>query len=386
MELTVGFISLFLMLVLPGIIFRRFYFLGEFSKQVSISQPLLSTLAYSLIPGVLIQLGCLIGYDTFVETVDGGFLPIFDQLVSNQSNGFNNQGITLRLLIESNFIWYCLSVYVVSTMCGYLCFVLVRNLGLDRRIKILRFKNNWAYIFSGEIMQFHKFKNDLPSPSTTLPNRNRRFLFPHLDVLTRNGGGETTLYTGYLKDYELSHGDINNLEHIYLVDAKRYKRREHKTELVSIPGDFLILPGAEILNINVQYIYSEAGETDTTKPKTISPEEVSNAEEDEEAKKELTKFRILQFYNGLLIILIFSLFIPIFVKFDFLGGEFYDTFMSKPWYKKVLILFALNSIHGILFPFKRNGDEEHFVFRGKEIFILIAIAIFLLGLFYAWAY
>ena len=228
-------------------------------------------------------------------------------------------------------------------------------------------------------MQFRKFRNEIPFLMTSPPTRKRHFLFPHLDVLAKSSGSETTLYSGYLKDYELSHGDINNLELIYLVDAKRYKQRTLKTELVAIPGDFLILRGAEILNINVQYIYSE-------KIKTNSQEKETSSQETK-AKKTPKKFKVLQFYNGLLIIFIFSLFIPIFIKFDFFSGEFYDTFMSKAWYKKVLLLFATNFGYGFLFPFKKDGDNECFVFRGWKAWITTTIVMLIFfGLFYLWAY
>lgn len=72
MNFTFGLVALFLMLVLPGMIFRRMYFLGEFSKQISIGEPVVKTIIYSTIPSVVIQVLCLYIYDKYILSIDLG--------------------------------------------------------------------------------------------------------------------------------------------------------------------------------------------------------------------------------------------------------------------------------------------------------------------------
>ncbi|THF48460.1 hypothetical protein E6C50_14345 [Flavobacterium supellecticarium] len=62
MNLTLGFIAFFIAIVIPGILFRRFFFYGEFSKQFNTKDPVLHSIFFSIIPGIVIQLVCFTIY------------------------------------------------------------------------------------------------------------------------------------------------------------------------------------------------------------------------------------------------------------------------------------------------------------------------------------
>ena len=56
MNLTFGFIALFISIIIPGILFRRYYYYGEFSKQFHTKDPVLHSIFLSIIPGVCVQI------------------------------------------------------------------------------------------------------------------------------------------------------------------------------------------------------------------------------------------------------------------------------------------------------------------------------------------
>lgn len=65
MEIAVNSFVLFLLFIFPGIVFRRFYYVGEFSKQFN-SNNWVNTFYISLVPGLIIQ---IISYFTFVNLI-----------------------------------------------------------------------------------------------------------------------------------------------------------------------------------------------------------------------------------------------------------------------------------------------------------------------------
>ena len=89
MEVSLGIYALICILfyiVLPGFIFRRFYFNGEFSKQLSFTSNSVTNLFSSIFIGVLIQLFVVLVYNLCASTpIDlEGILNAFDSnFISN---------------------------------------------------------------------------------------------------------------------------------------------------------------------------------------------------------------------------------------------------------------------------------------------------------------
>ena len=65
MEIALNSFIVFLLFIFPGIVFRRFYYVGEFSKQFS-SSNWINTFYISLVPGLVIQ---IISYFTFLNLI-----------------------------------------------------------------------------------------------------------------------------------------------------------------------------------------------------------------------------------------------------------------------------------------------------------------------------
>ncbi|MFD2593342.1 hypothetical protein ACFSTE_21075 [Aquimarina hainanensis] len=119
----------------------------------------------------------------------------------------------------------------------------------------MRFKNQWYYILSGELLQFDKIKKSEVIFST-IGDIQRDNLTVFADALVNIKENKRELYTGYVLDYDLSIDDVSELDKLYLGNAKRYKKCEEtkKTKPINIPGDVFIINASNIININLTYI------------------------------------------------------------------------------------------------------------------------------------
>tara|TARA_R110001632_G_scaffold6324_3_gene25758 strand:+ start:18338 stop:19468 length:1131 start_codon:yes stop_codon:yes gene_type:complete len=258
MELTVGFLTLFLLIVIPGLLFRRFFYYGEFSKQFNTKETVYQSIFYSIIPGVLLQLFGALCYFIFRET-ELNFSAIY--LILNDILGVSEQlSITTKDFLDYKlhlFLVHNLNIYILAIIGGVLISRIIRFFKWDIKFKVFRYKNQWYYIFSGEILLMKKFK----SASSMIVNYhgvNKKSSGAFADILIENSTGIRELYSGFVVDYDLNNDDITILDKIYLLDARRYKRlkKEGKTQTsqISIPGEVFILKADQILNINLTFL------------------------------------------------------------------------------------------------------------------------------------
>lgn len=147
--------------------------------------------------------------------------------------------------------------------------MIVRYFKLDIKWKLLRFKNQWYYVFSGEINSFKKFKGNSNSidliGSISGAENQYKYYPPHVDILVDECGTNANLYSGYLVDYDLNHDNLNELDKIYLLRAHRYKKKKEGIDYgnlevrgsrvkTPIEGDIFILKATNILNLNIDFI------------------------------------------------------------------------------------------------------------------------------------
>lgn len=249
MEIASNSIILFLLFIFPGIVFRRFYYVGEFSKQFN-STNWINTFYISLIPGLIIQ---LISYFTFVNL-------IYKNINSEKSTNFNNYTF-LNLIykkLKTNslpkelfdfellcwIIGYMFVVLIISFIIAQFCWIIVRSFDLDKKFSPLRFNNYWHYYLSGESLKFKDFRGILP---------NQKVLLTEADVLIDLGNEGTKLYKGFLRQHTICKNS-GDLKAIYLTDVRRYKRDLPPNNIKEVPGHIMIIPADKILNINLTYI------------------------------------------------------------------------------------------------------------------------------------
>jgi len=236
----------FLFLIFPGMIFRRFYFLGEFSKQYD-SKSAYNSIIGSIIPGLIIQ------YITFYTYKI--YRPINGDNLNNFLKSIQNFEINFELLkfdeTRSLIIYLVLMIYY-SFVFGISSWYIVRGFKLDLHYPIFRFNNYWNYYFKGEIMDTIDFKN-----GSNLTKKDQKHIYLTLaDVLVKVDENENRMYSGILNQYSISKKN-NRLETIYLTNVSRFKKNENNTILKKVEGSIMIIPYETVININLIFLYKK---------------------------------------------------------------------------------------------------------------------------------
>jgi len=276
MSLTLGFIAFFISIIIPGIIFRRFFFYGEFSKQFNTKDPVLHSIFFSIVPGIVIQIVSFIIYNLSLD-FNSSLLDIFVIFRDVTSDGSNGTNKLTEDFINNNlitFLIYSLVVFVFSAFLGWASSRTIRNRQWDKKYKLFRFKNQWYYIFSGEVLNLKKFEEAHNISFKSNKSSDQDIFITYADILVSvsEQNDRKELYTGYVVDYDLKSDDISQLDKIYLIDTHRYKKKEKildesglevkdKNQEVEtptksrnrlrVPGDIFVLNAKNIVNLNL---------------------------------------------------------------------------------------------------------------------------------------
>lgn len=327
MELSLGLIVVLFLIFFPGLIYRRLYFYGEFSKEFKSDFNLFSLLAISTIPGIINLIIIYVLYDNFFESIDlGEIIDVFKN-INNESYRFKESNSTpIKELINSKASPFIGFLYVSSFLLGSVSGRIVRLSRLDTKYKIIRFKNYWFYIFNGQHTNFKKMKH--------LKLENRKHLFTKADILIDHNN-KTELYSGIVVDYQLWENSSNKLEKIMLQNAKRYKKKCDVTATIDIPGNLFIVDCSKMKNINLTYAYEEV--------RNFLDSKLPN---------------IIDIIFGLFILLL----IPTFIfKVNFINIKIYELYFSYSWYKKICAFLLVIQVLSILKPFEKINDEYKYI-------------------------
>ena len=191
-SLTIVTIVYIIMLVVPGVFFKRIYFQGPFTRQFQ-SGLFADRLVTSLFWGILVQ---VVTFYIFINTFNVQYDSIFElltethsKLSKNEVPDFNETGLT-------NILLYLLGSVLIALFLGFFAFHFVRIFKLDQRFAVLRFANKWHYYFSGEILNTREFKlNSLKRGKVTATL---------IDVLVKYGENDNRLFSGNLMQYSIS--------------------------------------------------------------------------------------------------------------------------------------------------------------------------------------
>lgn len=356
MSLTIDFIVLCVFLIIPGVIFKRFYFYDEFSKQFSIREPLYNTLFYAIIPGIVVQIVGYVIYSSVHNQVDIVLCINSIKAIFSKEVGTNNH-LSILNNTNINFLFYHqISVCMLALVLGFSLSRLIRFFKLDRKTRILRFKNEWYYIFSGEILEFKKFRTHFSNVQFSNIIEGDQFL-THIDVAIDAPNG-FEFYSGFLVDYALKDSDPTELDKLFLRRACRYIPIENDQEnsqdsiksndkeniqkldssnihlrgkKVAIPGHIFILETDKLLNLNVTYI-----------PRKKTKEQVKKGSAFEVFLNILIPITIFWLWieigfeiNGLVSFLLY----PVDLNFDMLN-----------WVDKIILALALNYSLSVIPP------------------------------------
>jgi hypothetical protein len=238
MNIALTSFVLFLLLV-PGIIFRRFYYTGEFSKQYFKSSAL--ELVFStVIPATLLHcLWMFLANKWFRQGID--VATVTDIITGNHSSKHWPATLTVFKNSYHNIVVYNISLWFFSAGIGLLFKFIIRKTKLDRKIKMFRFQNEWFYLLSGEYLDFPKVRGN-----------SKNILITYVDVLVKNEAGDF-IYQGILEDYLLSKEGA--LELLYMSAARCRPMDDSASKgFQKIHGRIFIIPYAQIKNINITYL------------------------------------------------------------------------------------------------------------------------------------
>ncbi len=254
MDIALGGIVI-LVILLPGLLFRKGYFSEEFSNQYTVGnffRLFLDTLFPSIITYILflpiIYYGC--GYYYDIELILG--------VLSSDSN-LVAKSIKQIDFYSKEILLFQLVINAVAFGAGYWLKSFVLKNSYDARSKFLRYKNVWHYILSAKYILFKRSQIDL------LNNTIEDIDFTFVDALV-DVGDKPILYTGVLVDYELARD--GGLDLLYLKFPQR-KVLDSKCGFKEIEGNTLVLKYNEIINLNFSFIQVELGSDNDIKYKLI---------------------------------------------------------------------------------------------------------------------
>lgn len=366
MNLTLGFIAFFISIVIPGILFRRFFFYGEFSKQFNTKDPVLHSIFFSIIPGIVIQIIAFVIYSISVG-FDSSYLDVFTIFRDITSDGTNGTQDVTKEFINNNiitFFLYSICVFVFASFVGWISSRIIRALKWDKKHKIFRYNNQWYYIFSGEVLNMKKFEEAHNVSFKNNKGQVQDTLMTYADILVSvsEQNDRKELYTGYVVDYDLKSDDITQLDKIYLIDTHRYKKKEKEidkdgVEMIDenptqsrnrlrVPGDIFVLNAKNIVNLNLTYIPS-------LKKKI-----------EKEAKQQRRYFKIQVAYLILIVLLILMHFFYKPLQLD--HTIFSNYFINGVFWQKILMILSINQFIMLFVPVE--DKDKKLCYNPKSIF------------------
>jgi hypothetical protein len=290
MNFAINTFIIFFLFVLPGVIFRRGYYSKTFSKQFIKTSPF-DIFMSSLIPGVVIQVVCVLFVNTLIWTID--FKSVLSIMSSNEESF--NLGISALIANFNKVACFFLLQMLFSWLTGRFLKGIVRGMKLDIRYKLFRFRNKWHYILKGEIIHFPENQVDKQQIGGVD--------YTYVDAMTTIND-QIIIYSGVLSDYHLT-DQGSGLEHIELTNV--YKRNLTCNTTAGVPSDTFILPFQQVVNINLTY-------TEDADKKS------------ERAFKKQNKFSLLVKIGVITSLLSIPL---VYFQFDLIENSWYNAFFKR---------------------------------------------------------
>lgn len=240
-QFTISSIVFIVLLIVPGVFFKRFYFQGQFAKQFGAGL-FADRLITSIFWGIVVQ---IVTFLVFSRSLNISF----DSIKQPVSSAFGSLSKNEIPEVSSENLWYSLGYLLasifVSALLGSIFHKIVRLLKLDIKLQVFRFANQWNYYFRGDILHTTEFKR----------GRKGEWLSTLVDVVIDNSDGKTKMFSGFLTQYAIS-PRTGELETIFLTDAKRYS--DQISSFKDIPGDCLAIPYSKVVNLNLRYNFKTA--------------------------------------------------------------------------------------------------------------------------------
>lgn len=242
MEIALGGIVL-LVILLPGISFRKGYFSEEFSNQYTIKD-FFGLFVNTLFPSLFIYLLFL----PIIYFICGGYYYDFKVLLGILSA--NDELVKSSIEQIDNFKYEIIGLQIIINFFSFITGLKIRDFiikkSTDAKNKFFRYKNVWHYLLTGKFILFRRSQISLTKDKV------KDIDITYIDAIV-SLGEDVFVYTGMLVDYELS--EDGNLDLIYIKEAARKPIDEELYK--EINGHILILKYENIINLNLIFIQTE---------------------------------------------------------------------------------------------------------------------------------
>ncbi len=244
-NLALNTIVYLMIFIFPGILFRKFLFIREYSKEfdkgnlferfiwilfTSIAMlASVSVLFYILINVFDYKLLSYISYSTVRDT--------FIELSDNKLPDPNKKGFDIKK-VYFDFALLMFTVYFFSIIFGTVAYFITKS----------------KFIKGTGLLKYLNYYEDIVKGSSEIrPEDTLTYGYTIADVLVDTGEC-SKLYSGRVKNYYLA-SDSNQFQTIVLCEVIRYKKDGDRTITVEIPGHNFLIEKDRILNINFTYVY-----------------------------------------------------------------------------------------------------------------------------------
>lgn len=218
------------LLTLPGLILRYTYSRGFFREHSPVSfRSMADEIGYSITISVALHTLWYFGASQL------GYVPDLQSVLTLLTGlyGTNNEYFDRAIQSFSAFPLqvssYFLTLYGFSGITGYVMHYGVRALHLDWKFVAVRFRNEWFYLLTGEVLNFHE---NNPAQEYTVDGT-------YASVVVEQGG-RSYLYRGR----EITKDRAGRKRHPPLQDPRYY----------NIEGDFFLIRYADIRTMNLEYL------------------------------------------------------------------------------------------------------------------------------------
>jgi len=239
MDLAFAAVLIYL-IILPGVIARRTYLFGPYSRKYSALAPADEIVA-SVIPALLLQTAMayvvrLMGFQLDFGAL--GALLVDEHSEALVSRAFADVNLDLWKIAAYNVV-----LWLAAGFLGDKARKFVVAFELDLHFPILRFSNDWYYLLTGREWGL-------------VPGRDYNLVWA--DVLVGKPAETGIIYSGRLDNFYRSRD--GKLESISLKYARKWTSPQ-AAHPVLIPGAALIIKYEEILNFNLSfYVVNSADE------------------------------------------------------------------------------------------------------------------------------
>jgi hypothetical protein len=257
---SIGFLTIiiFILIILPGLLSRRFYYSGEFTKQFKNKEWAYSLTTSSFI-GILMHwlfYKLIIIKNCFPKTSEffndnfiyqHNYEKFIEELIKFIIHGSEKSDTLYSVynILLLNTLYYLLFLCLFSIIITWIFQKIIKSLNIDARHKLFRYENYWYYYLRGEIGHFKEYKD--------IPTRRLKYTIAH--VLAKETDEKNKLYEGVVSQYMINSKTLD-LEYIYLTKVAKWSHTDYKFSKIP-ESDCFCIKNNQIVNLSFKYEFED---------------------------------------------------------------------------------------------------------------------------------